>query len=94
MKLYLITQTDNDGYDAYRSAVVAADNPEQARRTHPDGSGRKIGNDPHASWVTDPKLVTAVEIGTAAEGVERGVVCANFSGEKEQEEACGATGAT
>lgn len=84
MKLYLISQTENTGYDTYRAAVVAADSPAQARLMHPDGSGQPVKIDRHASWVDDPALVTVVEIGTAAKGVGRGVICADFAGEKEQ----------
>lgn len=35
MKLWLIQQTANEGYDTYDSAVVAAETEEDARRTHP-----------------------------------------------------------
>ena len=35
MKLYLISQDVNDGYDTYDSAVVAAESEEDARSIHP-----------------------------------------------------------
>jgi hypothetical protein len=35
MKIYRISQNINDGYDTYDSAVVAADNEEDARNIHP-----------------------------------------------------------
>ena len=35
MKLYLITQNIENGYDTYDSAVVAAESPEDARKIHP-----------------------------------------------------------
>lgn len=35
MNLYKITQTVNTGYDTYSGAVVAAENEDAARRTHP-----------------------------------------------------------
>ena len=34
MKLYLISQDVNDGYDTYDSAVVAAESEQDARETH------------------------------------------------------------
>lgn len=39
MKLWLISQRDNNGYDTYDSAVVAAETEEEARCIHPDNWG-------------------------------------------------------
>lgn len=36
MKLWLISQSVNCGYDTYDSAVVAAETEEEARHTYPD----------------------------------------------------------
>ena len=36
MNIYLISQTENTGYDTYDSAVVCAENEEEARTTHPN----------------------------------------------------------
>jgi hypothetical protein len=36
MELYLLSQTENVGYDTYDSCVVAASDPEEAVRTGPD----------------------------------------------------------
>ena len=35
MNLYLISQTENEDYDTYDSAVVCAETETQARRIHP-----------------------------------------------------------
>ena len=35
MKLFLISQNENNGWDTYDSAVVAAEDEEAARRIHP-----------------------------------------------------------
>ena len=35
MKLYLISQSINSGYDTYDSAVVAAENEQAAKETYP-----------------------------------------------------------
>lgn len=45
MKLWLISQDDNTGYDTYDSAIVAAVDTEAARAINPDGDvwGRKYG---------------------------------------------------
>lgn len=44
MKLWLITQNSNDGYDTYDSAVVVAETEEYAKKIHP-GSGYIFGVD-------------------------------------------------
>lgn len=37
MKLWVISQTANDGYDTYDSAVVAAETEDDAKLIHPNG---------------------------------------------------------
>lgn len=39
LNLYLISQTVNNGYDTYDSAVVAAASEEEARLIYPDNWG-------------------------------------------------------
>jgi hypothetical protein len=47
MKLWLISQNVNNGYDTYDSAVVAAETEEEARTTYPsDWSPHQIRWDP------------------------------------------------
>lgn len=78
MKLYLIIQTKNNGYDTYDGAIVAAPNPQQAKLIHPGGGvigrGRKWD-----TWVNDPKDVTAKFIGNAKAGTKPGVILASFN---------------
>ena len=52
MKLWLISQSKNNDYDTYDSAVVAAETEEQARRTHPDNKGScdKVWDDSLGAW--------------------------------------------
>lgn len=84
MKLWLISQIANGGYDTYDSAVVAAETEEDARRTHPAGEpGYGDKNWPEAvgeftSWAL-PEHVTAKLIGEAAPDVAAGVICASFN---------------
>lgn len=35
MNIYLLSQTENDGYDTYDSCVVIAENEEEAKTIHP-----------------------------------------------------------
>lgn len=78
MKLFLITQTENNGYDTYDSAVVAAQNEENARKMHPSGhnEGWEYSYTP---WASSPDKVTVIYIGEAAEGMEQHVICASFN---------------
>ena len=76
MKLYLISQRKNTGYDTYDSAVVAAQDEAAAKHINPHGDWADKHN---SGWCTSPKHVTAVYIGEAAESVKIGVVCASFN---------------
>ena len=82
MKLYLISQTDNDGWDTYSDAVVAARSEDEARTIHPNGETRLPIPDSegwrYSSWVTDPSRVTVELIGTATPGTKVGVICSSF----------------
>ena len=79
MNLYLISQDYNNDYDTYDSAVVAANDEEEARMMHPgghenwDGIERKYG-----SWVNSDK-VSVRFIGDAISGTAKGVICASFN---------------
>jgi hypothetical protein len=95
MKLWLISQDVNRGYDTYDSAVVAAETEDEARRIHPAShyewdDARRVWFTTYADgerrehkecwdWVSDIECVSALCIGEAAEHVEKGVVCASFN---------------
>ena len=71
MKLFFISQNENDGFETYSDAVVAAPDEETARNITPSNVG----------WMDewcDPKYVTVRYIGEAAEGVDQGVICASY----------------
>ena len=78
MNLYRISQTANDDYDTFDSAVVAAESEEAARMTHPGGLSevqwRADGN--YSSWVT-PDKVTVEFIGTTDRPA--GIIVASFN---------------
>lgn len=77
MKLYLISQTENSGYDTYDSAVVAAVDEDAARSTLP--SEYEKWNDVMSAWCKSPSDVTVEYIGEAKEETKAGVVCASFN---------------
>lgn len=90
MNLYLISQNKNNNYDTYSDAVVAAVSEEDAKTIHPGSSEKKLPAGPedaennwtdyydYVDWVRDTKDVRAVLIGKAADGIERGTICASF----------------
>lgn len=78
MRLWHISQTHNQYFDTYDSAVVAAPTARIARRIHPDSS-TTLDGDSHGTWVTDPDLVTCRYLGRAKRGTRQGVICASFN---------------
>lgn len=72
MKLWLIAQTENTGYDTFDSAVVAAETEAEAQRTQPAAYcvwGAEFG-----TWASDPSEVKVKYLGEAAEGTEPGTL--------------------
>jgi len=88
MKLYLISQNENNDYDTYDSAIVVANNEDEARRLHPSGvfnykEDFEQQNSPLDSfcgtWVKK-KYVNVEYIGEADERYkEVEVICASFN---------------
>lgn len=79
MKLYLIEQTKVSGYDTYDSAVVVANSNEEARNIHPSGDDGKWSESSIFPPWCKPEDVIVTCIGVAAEGAERGVICASYN---------------
>ena len=80
MKLYLISQSENTGYDTYDSAIVAALNETTAKGIHPSGE-QSYWDDNHgwAGWASRPEMVQAKYIGEAAPWIKQGVVLASYN---------------
>lgn len=83
--LYKIEQSVNNDYDTYDSAVVVADNEDEARKMHPAGVEdgdlqlwyqRDIKYD---SWATRLEQVKVTLIGEASSNMPKGVVVASFN---------------
>lgn len=68
-KLYLLTQTHVRGYDTFDSCVVCAPDREDARLIRPARYG----------WPNDLEHVVVIELGTANDALQPGVVCASFN---------------
>lgn len=74
MFIYKISQTVVTGYDTYSDAVVAAENEELARKTHPS----KWGVVWHGDWCEDTADVKVELLGTAEPSIKAGVIVASF----------------
>lgn len=87
MNIYLISQSTNDDYDTYDSAVVIAKNEEQAQKTHPSGQieffdyseGKQTLKDWETRDWTESKYVDVQLIGKALDTEKPRVVCASFN---------------
>lgn len=77
MKLWLISQDENSGYDTYDSAVVAADSEDEARCTHPSNVG--IADWSHGTWASFPDRVNVKLIGEAVPNTSAGVILESFN---------------
>ena len=76
LKLYLLTQDVNTGYETYDSCVVAAYDEEDARTITPDyASWDRMCS----SWARHPHEVEVQLLGTVTKGIERGVVHESFN---------------
>jgi len=86
MNLYLITQTENNCYDTFDSAVVVADCADDARQILPGfwdfvsrcGKWREAKWDGR-KWATHPDNVTAKYVGSFTDEKPGTVICASFN---------------
>lgn len=73
LNLYLLSQDENETHDTFDSAVVAAENEEDARRIKVGSIGK------YGSWCL-PEFVEVKYIGIAADGIEAGErICGSFN---------------
>jgi len=78
-KLYYLSRSKHGGYDTYDSAVVCAENKEQARGIHPSGRGKWDGKtEMYGSWCAIEEVLVE-EIGNANKEQEIGVIVASFN---------------
>lgn len=79
MKLFLISQTQNDSYDTFDSAVVIAADEDTARNMHPRTGGRIVlWGELFRDWCSAPEYVEVTYLGGSVETASR-VVCASFN---------------
>ena len=93
MNIYKISQDERFSCDTYDSAIVCAENEDDARKIHPasndiivDNNGIFIALDNSNiwgidldSWCSNIKFVKVELIGIAKEDIKRGLILASFN---------------
>jgi len=80
MKLFKVESPTPVAYDEFQAMVCAAENEVIAREICPsDGTGNMDEDDSYKYWGCPLSGLTVTYIGEAAEGIEEGVVCADFN---------------
>jgi len=82
MKLYLISQDENRGYEACDSAVVRAPDELTARSISPYSGDLMTNEDwkeTHSLWCSSIVHVKAEYLGEAEESAEQGLVLSSFN---------------
>lgn len=79
MKLFLISQTENNDFETYDSAVVAAPDEETARNMDP-ATGKPVDKwgGIFSTWADGPECVIVKYLGETE--VDQGVICASYGG--------------
>ena len=88
MKLWMISQNENDDYDTFDSAVVAAETEADARHMSPADIWMSPGHirsdaeredNKRCYWTSNVDAVTVRLLGEAAPGMEAEIICASFN---------------
>lgn len=82
MKIYLVSQYSNNGYDTFDSFVTAAETEDEARDTSPRGglmNWEEAKKAIFSEWCSDRELVKVQLIGSAAPFTGPGVILASFN---------------
>jgi len=80
MKLYKLSQDENDFYDTYDSVVVAAETEEEAKFIHPEETIIDWGGiDGRLESWCNVDHVKVEYIGEAKGGTEKGVILGSFN---------------
>jgi hypothetical protein len=79
MKLFLLTQMDNNTYDTFDSILVCAENEDDAVTIDPYGDPYVEGADYFTSWAKKASSIICEEIGEANDKHARGVIIASYN---------------
>ena len=81
MKLFLVSQNQNQGYDTYDSFVVICNSEDEAKNTHPSNqpmTDEKWKNK-YGVWCEHINYVKVQYLGEADSSLQKGVVCSSFN---------------
>lgn len=78
MNLYKISQSENNDYDTFDSAIVCAESEDDARLINPNETWTG-GFSGFSVWCSSPEQVQVELIGKALNNAERGIVLASFN---------------
>ncbi len=81
MKLYHISQNQNNEYDTFSDLVVAAESEEEAKSIHPGQAPWRENpwQEGTSYWCKSPDQVKAEYIGEAASHIKKGsIICSSF----------------
>lgn len=79
MKIYLLSQDDNQNYDTYDSCIVVAESEEDAKTIHPNGDEYTKPISLYTDWAREKESISCKEIGEANSDQVRGVILASFN---------------
>lgn len=79
MNIYLLTQEENTGYDAYDSCIVYATSVEEAINIRPDSDKWEELNEWNDCWATKKENVRCELIGYTDENIESGLILSSFN---------------
>jgi hypothetical protein len=78
MKLYIVSQNDNNDYDTYDSILVCAESEEDAKSIDPHGNAFKE-SERYGTWAFSAESLKCEEIGEAGVNQNRGVILTSFN---------------
>ena len=86
MKIFKISQYENRDYDTYDSAVVYAENEDEARNMSPSSGNLMTGKEwelechyHYNRWAGSPESIKVEYLAEAKEGSKQGVILASFN---------------
>ena len=79
MKLWKISQTENNDWDTYDSAVVAAETEDDAKSTYPNELQWPTKENSWDEWASSPDNVKCQYLGEAKDGTDTGVILASYN---------------
>lgn len=81
MKLFLVSQKQNNDYDTYDSFVISCETEDEAKNTHPYGRPmtQEDWDYEYSSWCNSVHHVNVQYLGEADSSVSKGIVCSSFN---------------